>query len=258
MGDIHGAFKALVQCLERSGFDYENDTLIQLGDIVDGNPQSFECIEELLRIKNLIALRGNHDQWLDEFIQMDYHPMQWNFGGDKTAFSYLKHTKPENNVVFPSGKGYKTSLNASDIPEKHRRFLAGQLLYYIDDLNRCFVHAGFDTSEPFYGQIETNYYFDRSLWMDAMETAQDLRNQHGYISTQIFSEIYIGHTPTTRWNTDQPMSFYNITNLDTGASHSGRLTIMDVDSKDYWQSDIVENLYHKKKEKIKNTALHKS
>ena len=36
MGDIHGAYNALLQCLKRSGFDYENDQLIQLGDVADG------------------------------------------------------------------------------------------------------------------------------------------------------------------------------------------------------------------------------
>jgi hypothetical protein len=35
MGDIHGAYKALKQCLKRSGFDFHKDMLIQLGDIVD-------------------------------------------------------------------------------------------------------------------------------------------------------------------------------------------------------------------------------
>jgi len=36
IGDIHGAYKALVQCLERSGFDKEKDTLITIGDVCDG------------------------------------------------------------------------------------------------------------------------------------------------------------------------------------------------------------------------------
>ena len=30
VGDIHGAYKSLVQCLERSKFDYNNDRLIVL------------------------------------------------------------------------------------------------------------------------------------------------------------------------------------------------------------------------------------
>ncbi len=36
MGDVHGAHKAVIQCLERSGFDKKKDELILLGDIADG------------------------------------------------------------------------------------------------------------------------------------------------------------------------------------------------------------------------------
>ena len=47
VGDIHGAHIALEQCLERSGFNNEEDTLIQLGDVVDGWSESFEAVEKL-------------------------------------------------------------------------------------------------------------------------------------------------------------------------------------------------------------------
>ena len=57
--------EALVQCLERSGFDKEKDRLISLGDIADGWTETAECFEELLTIKNLVVVRGNHDQWLN-------------------------------------------------------------------------------------------------------------------------------------------------------------------------------------------------
>lgn len=36
IGDIHGAYKALIQCFERAKFDYEKDRLIVMGDICDG------------------------------------------------------------------------------------------------------------------------------------------------------------------------------------------------------------------------------
>jgi predicted phosphodiesterase len=65
IGDLHGNHKGLLQCLERSGFDNDVDTLISLGDVVDGHCESFEVVEELLKIKNLIAIKGNHD-CLDE------------------------------------------------------------------------------------------------------------------------------------------------------------------------------------------------
>ena len=48
LGDIHGAYQALIQVLKRAKFDYENDQLIFLGDVVDGWPESKECIDELL------------------------------------------------------------------------------------------------------------------------------------------------------------------------------------------------------------------
>jgi serine/threonine protein phosphatase 1 len=35
----------------------------------------------------------------------------------------------------------------------------------------------------------------------------------------------------------------NIYNIDTGAGHNGRLTIMNIETKEYWQSDLVEELY---------------
>jgi serine/threonine protein phosphatase 1 len=50
IGDIHGNYRALLQCLERSGFNKEIDTLIQLGDVADGWSETAECVEELLRI----------------------------------------------------------------------------------------------------------------------------------------------------------------------------------------------------------------
>ena len=41
IGDIHGAYKALIQCFERSKFDYKNDRLIVMGDVCDGYPEAF-------------------------------------------------------------------------------------------------------------------------------------------------------------------------------------------------------------------------
>ena len=43
--------------------------------------------------------------------------------------------------------------------------------------------------------------------------------------------------------TNKPMKAANIYNLDTGAGHAGRLTIMDIESKKFSQSDPVSELY---------------
>ena len=55
LGDCHGRFEALKQVLALSSFDYEEDKLIVLGDIVDGVPRTYEVGEELLKIKQKTA-----------------------------------------------------------------------------------------------------------------------------------------------------------------------------------------------------------
>jgi serine/threonine protein phosphatase 1 len=238
MGDIHGAYKALLQCLDRSGFDYENDQLIQLGDIADGYAQVYECIEELLKIRHLISLKGNHDDWFNEFIKTDFHPYYWNCGGKGTLISYLNHVG-KHGRFFLSGNGYKTALESKDIPETHKAFFGAQKPYYIDDRKRCFVHAGFKRDQPFHGQRMEDYYLDRSLWKEAL---LHQTNQKDFTIGADFKEIYIGHTATLKSGRNIPQAF-NIYNMDTGAGDSGRLTIMDIDTKKFWQSDLTSELY---------------
>jgi len=239
MGDIHGAYKALLQCLQKSGFDYENDLLIQLGDVVDRYPQSFECVEELMKIKQLVAIKGNHDDWFDEFSKTDFHPYFWTHGGKGTLSSYLDHAG-KSGRLFTTGTGYKSALDSSDIPASHKAFFSNQRPYYVDEENRCFVHAGFNTSLPFLSQKTEDYYWDRSLWENAVRCQG---NGEQFRIKAEFKEIYIGHTPTTKLNTDQPLTAFNIHNLDTGSGHSGRLTIMDIETKAFWQSDLTSELY---------------
>jgi serine/threonine protein phosphatase 1 len=52
-----------------------------------------------------------------------------------------------------------------------------------------------------------------------------------------FNNIFIGHTNTMKWGIDKPLQAANIYNLDTGGSKGGKLTVMDVDSKHFWQSE---------------------
>ena len=44
-----------------------------------------------------------------------------------------------------------------------------------------------------------------------------------------------------------PMNRCNIWNMDTGGGFEGRLTIMDVDTKEFWQSDDLRTLYPNEK-----------
>ena len=57
IGDIHGGFRALIQVLERAEIQ-TNDTLIFLGDYVDGwseSPQLIDYLIELSTTQNCVS-----------------------------------------------------------------------------------------------------------------------------------------------------------------------------------------------------------
>ncbi len=213
VGDIHGMSESLNKVLAQSGFDYENDTLISLGDVVDRGPDSCQCIETLLQIKNLIAIKGNHDDWWKECLITGIHPVNMSHGGHNTLISY-------GNID----------------PTVHLPFFNKQITHYIDDQNRLFVHAGFKTDEPFDQQNPTNYYWNRDLWARALSYKN--RGMADFPYSLPFKEIYIGHTPTINEGTNKPINCYNIWNLDTGACfvNEGKLTLMNIDTKVYYQA----------------------
>ncbi|XAI97370.1 calcineurin-like phosphoesterase [Leptolyngbya phage Lbo-JY46] len=249
-GDIHGNYLGLKQALERSNFDYENDTLIQLGDIVDGGPDTFECVEELLKIKKLISIKGNHDEWFREWLISGIHPDGWRQGGHKTARSYLKQIGKENLIQVKSSGSYLVALNPYDVPVLHQKLFSSQLLFRIDDENRLFVHGGFQRNDTLKDQARHKpwtLYWDRDLWEQALSYEAMMPANKAFIKFKIkdnFKEVYIGHTCTVFWGQNIPMRAANIWNLDTGGgSRKGKITIMDIDTKEYWQSDLTSELY---------------
>lgn len=135
IGDIHGAYRALQQCLQRSGFDYEKDQLISLGDVCDGWPETKQAIDELMRIKNLTYIFGNHDFWTLEWMRYGHaDDVWWEQGGESTVNSF-------------KGTGF----------EKYQAFLEGALPYHILD-NKLFVHAGINPLRPIHQQsLQVSY-----------------------------------------------------------------------------------------------------
>lgn len=70
IGDIHGGLKALNQLLERANVTKE-DTLIFLGDYVDGWSQSAQVISRLMQLEEsnpCIFIKGNHDWWCENWL----------------------------------------------------------------------------------------------------------------------------------------------------------------------------------------------
>ena len=213
MGDIHGAYRALRQCLQRSVFDYNTDHLICLGDVSDGWPETKASIEELMRIKNLTYIFGNHDWWT----------LQWMLSG-KVEESWYKQGGKATIDSYPEA-----------VPIDHLTFLSDARLYYVYK-NKLFVHAGIDLLKPLEQQDENIFLWDRTLASIALDRYQSADNN----KLSSFDEIYIGHTPIPY---STPIQSSGVWLMDTGAGWSGVLSMMEVETKEMFISDAVPSLY---------------
>lgn len=226
IGDIHGAYKALLQVLERSGFSKEEDQLICLGDVADGWSETPECFDELLTIKNLIYILGNHDEWLYNWLKYGDQPLLWiRQGGQATIEAYMRRFMEEGTVF---------SL-------QHAELLKKANIYYVTHDNKCFIHGGFNWHFPIIQTDKNTLLWDRHLFEVACMWEEQ---QKELIIVKEFNEIFIGHTSTSYTHPHmEPVHVSNIWNLDQGAGWHGKLTLMNIDTKKFWQSDITKTLY---------------
>lgn len=229
IGDIHGGLKALKQLLERGAVS-STDRLIFLGDYVDGWSESAQTIAFLMELKtthSCVFIRGNHDELCYDWLTQNKTPEMWQIhGGEATIESY---------------KGI-----AAEEKQQHIRFFEALENFYLDDENRVFIHAGFTNIKGIaYEYYERMFYWDRTLWELALSMDSKLKkNAINYPKRlQHYKEIYIGHTPVTRIGKTVPIQAVNVWNIDTGAAFKGPLSMIDIDTKQLWQSDPVYTFY---------------
>ncbi len=217
VGDVHGAFLALQQCLELAAFNSEQDHLILLGDICDGYPQVKETIDYLITLPHCSMVLGNHDLWAMEWGESGIAPDIWvHQGGRQTIDSY----------------------GSANMPQTHIDFLSSASLWLEAD-NNLFVHGGFDPDRPLDTQSRETLLWDRSLLQGAWYACRGGQSSH----FGPWKMIFVGHTPTSVFNSRKPLRLGNLFALDTGAGWSGCLTILDTDSLQWWQSDPSSKLY---------------
>lgn len=148
IGDIHGHYDQMMLLIEKcqkSGLDLEKDTIVFLGDLVDGGLQTKQVIDQIMKWqkinKNLVVLYANHeDLMLDALvyngrIYKDYY-LWWNQGGRETAASYNIDGLTPYELAL---------LDVKDkIPFEHLDWLRN-LPYYFETEKYFFIHAGIPT-----------------------------------------------------------------------------------------------------------------
>jgi len=211
ISDIHGNLKALLEVLKKSKFDYNKDELIIVGDIVDGYSDSYYVVEEILKIKNVKFIIGNHDVFWMSHMATGWAEKIWLMqGGLATLESY----KSQN-------------YNYKKIPKNHKDFYNNGVYWYEVD-NMLFVHGGFNyPTLPKDSDIYT-LTWDRELFYRCM----------GGLKIKEWNKVFIGHTAT---EDSKPCIMDNVPgakviNIDCGAGWKGRLCLYDIDTDKYFLS----------------------
>ncbi len=229
IGDIHGGLKALVQILTKISISKE-DRLIFLGDYVDGwseSPNVLDYLIELKKTQNCIFIKGNHDDLLLNYLKNNSYNKEWFIHGGKSTVEAYK-------------------IISTTIIEKHIAFLNELQPYFLDEENRLFIHAGFTNLKGVdFEYFKPSFYWDRTLWETALCLNPNLTKDNALYPSRfkLYNEIYIGHTPVTRIGKTIPFQAANIWNIDTGAAFKGSLTILNVETKQFWQSQPLIELY---------------
>jgi serine/threonine protein phosphatase 1 len=187
------------------------------------------CIGFLNNVKNLVKLRGNHDHW---------------------AYQHLGHTigRLREGLYFDEfrswvNQGGQATINSLDTDEKVEeafRFIDSSKFYH-KDVHRLFVHGGIKLGSKAEDNEPNDMMWDRRLVLNS------ILEQHSGDYLVPYDEVFAGHTPTILLSVPHestiPIHVLNVWMVDTGASYSGCLTVMDVDTKEFWQSDPVVELY---------------
>jgi len=229
VGDIHSGVRALEQLLTKADVKGE-DHIIFLGDYVDAWSTAVETVDFLLQLRdesNCTFIRGNHDELCRAWLQDQKENPQWlAHGGAATRQSYLNTDKSKWDV--------------------HLDFYASLKNHYLADDNRLYLHAGYTNLKGIdFEYFEQSFYWDRTLWelATALDPSLDPSDPKFPKRLTHYKEVFIGHTPISKIKVVQPQNRANVWNVDTGAAFMGGLTMMDVETKEFWQSDPVHTFY---------------
>lgn len=242
VGDIHAHYDMLRRVLDEASFDPSSDTLYSVGDLCDRGGCPVETLRFLMGLPDFRPVLGNHDAWLEAYL--------WTGIPDSVWYSW------------DGGEDTVGKLAAVDHEEKARMmawFLSFPVVRVEDDL--IVVHGGIPSGydeealvdishddrtvplllSPERGRLEP-LLWDRSYLFSAMNglgiTREDRIPEHRVEPLDTHRRIFIGHTQIRPECVPFISRRYHLNAIDTGAgSGRGPLTVMDIETGEYWQAE---------------------
>lgn len=212
IGDIHGRYDLLASAEAMIATDAEQlpgrKLIVTLGDYVDRGPESARVINCLMAPPpadfDRVCLTGNHETAMLSYVDGEITLTQWlAMGAEATLLSYgldSQHLAKQ----YPSPRKLDEFIRSS-LPSDHIAFLR-DLPIMLDTPSVLFVHAGINPHASIADQTDQDLVFIRGRFIKSRTPLPKL--------------VVHGHTQVT-----SPEARGRRLNLDTGAFHSGKLTV---------------------------------
>lgn len=205
MSDIHGCLEPFLKALEDIDLDSEDSRLVLLGDYIDRGPESLGVLETVMGLQErcgerLIALRGNHEEQLLEYMSNVDDPeyaQAWKLADSNlaTARSFLEPDEFEHVRHLLLLKRFEEAYlyTVGRMRKAHGEVIKwiGRLPYYWESpFRQVFVHAGiYEEAGAEWWKLGTPEEFFTA--MPPMYAGQhfDLDVIAGHVSTETVSGI---------------------------------------------------------------------
>ena len=206
IGDIHGCLDKLRKLLGLIDVDWENDTVVFMGDYIDRGPDSKRVVDYVLELRKkheqVVCLKGNHEWMFLNYLDHREEHIYLTNGGRDTLQSY---------GISPDEQDRRAKL-----PPMHLQFFETLLPCYETE-NYVFAHAGVRPGIPM--GLQDPYDL---IWI----RHEFFMSDHGLKKTVVF-----GHTPFK----GEPFVGEKMIGIDTGAVYGGMLTCLELPAMKFHQ-----------------------
>lgn len=206
VGDLHGSYTLLMNKLKSIDFDFDNDLLVAVGDLVDRGAENIQCVE-LLSKRWFTSVRGNHeDLCIGGLHDASYKRCHISNGGD---WFYML----DGQAMYNIAKTFAGLPIVLEVNHGGKKF--------------GFVHGHIEQNDwqefkdSFDSESETQRSSaDLAIW--GRERISQGNNSEKYTQVTGVDAVIMGHSVTL-----QPVKLHNCFYIDTGAVHRGTLTILE-------------------------------
>jgi len=207
VGDIHGMYDLLFEELNKINFDFKNDILYSVGDLVDRGPDSFKCLK-LIEEPWFKAVIGNHDDFINIYFEtLDTYQIQ-----------------SSTHLHIRNGGRWFYDLTFEE--QMYCKNLVDRLPYYyeleISNKKVGIVHADcLDDWDEFKNKLNKNLYKTQEL--ATWSRTRFYKNINSTIKNIDF--VFFGHNIV-----ENVIKAGNCFYIDTGAFANNKLTILNLDT----------------------------